>query len=147
MQTQLLTKNAVLVDDQVRDEAQAVVEEMHDRQITGAKIVLDDGQEIELPVELAGAIQFVIAGLTQGDLSIRSVPDELTTTTAATLLGVSRPTLMKLVDDGTLVAQKVGTHHRFAYSDVSRILEKRRAAQQIAFDALRAFDEEHGFDD
>lgn len=147
MPTQLLTKNAVLVEDQVREEAQAVVDEMHDRRITGAKIVLDDGQEITLPAELSGTIQFVIAGLTQGDLSLQAMPDELTSTTAADLLGVSRPTLMKLVNDGDLTTRKVGTHHRFAYSEVIDLAEQRRAKQQAAFDALRAFDEEHDVDE
>lgn len=143
MATQLLTKNAVLVESHVREDAQAVVEEVHDRHVTGAKLVLDDGQEIDLSTHLVDAVRFVLSGLTQGDLSIQSVPDELTTTTAADLLGVSRPTLMKLVAEGHLESHKVGSHHRFLYSDVLDLAERRQAAQRNAFEALRAFDEEH----
>lgn len=143
MATQLLTKNAVLVESHVREDAQAVVEEVHDRHVTGAKLVLDDGQEIDLSTHLVDAVRFMLSGLTQGDLSIRSVPDELTTTTAADLLGVSRPTLMKLVADGGLESHKVGSHHRFLYRDVLDLVERRQAAQRSAFEALRAFDEEH----
>jgi excisionase family DNA binding protein len=143
MATQLLTKNAVLVENQVREDAQAVVEEVHDRRVTGATLVLDDGQEIVLSAHLVDAVRFVLSGLTQGDLSIRSMPDELTSTTAADLLGISRPTLMKLVADGELESHKVGSHHRFAYREVVDLGRRRRAAQRDAFAALRAFDEEH----
>ena len=143
MATQLLTKNAVLVESHVREDAQAVVEEVHDRHVTGAKLVLDDGQEIDLSAHLVDAVRFVLSGLTQGDLSIRSMPDELTTTTAADLLGVSRPTLMKLVAEGQLESHRVGSHHRFLYRDVLDLAERRQAAQRNAFEALRAFDEEH----
>ena len=143
MATQLLTRNAVLVESQVREDAGAVVEEVHDRLIIGARLVLDDGQEIDLSPHLVDAFRFVLNGLTQGDLSIRSVPEELTSTSAADLLGVSRPTLMKMVADGEIESHKVGTHHRFAYRAVALLARRRQLAQQDAFAALRAFDEEH----
>ncbi len=143
MATQLLTKNAVLVESHVREDAQAVVEEVHDRRVTGAKLVLDDGQEIDLSTHLVEAVRFVLSGLTQGDLSIRSVPEEITSTTAADLLGVSRPTLMKWVAGGELKSHRVGSHHRFIYRDVVALGRRRQAAQNEAFEALRAFDEDH----
>lgn len=143
MPTQLQTRNAVIVEEEVREDARAVVEEMHDRRITGATLVLDDGQQIELPARLASTVRFVIAGLTQGDLSIRAMPNEVTSTTAADILGVSRPTLMKLAADGVITAKKVGSHSRFEYREIVRLSEQRRAARREAFEALRAFDEEH----
>jgi excisionase family DNA binding protein len=147
MPAQLLTRKPVLVEDHVRQEAQAVLNEAHDRRVTGATVTLDDGQQIELPFELAKLVQSMLSGLTQGGVSIRSVPNELTTTTAADILGVSRPTLMKLVEAGELASHLVGTHHRFVHRDVVELAERRSEARRRAFEALRAFDEELGIED
>ena len=57
------------------------------------------------------------------------MPKELTTTAAAKLLGVSRPTLMKWVGEGRLASHKVGRHTRFESEDVLRLKEQRRRAQ------------------
>lgn len=145
---QLLTKNGTIhVEDEVRQEAREVEEQRHDRHVVEVRMMLDDGEHITLPRELTDAIRFVVDGLTQGDVSIRSTPDELTSTTAAALLGISRPTLMKLVSEGQLTARKVGTHHRFAHREVMELLHRRRAAQRAAFDELRRIDDELGIDD
>ncbi|RLV54543.1 DNA-binding protein [Aeromicrobium phragmitis] len=109
--------------------------------------MLDDGEHITLPAGLTAAIRFVLDGLTQGDVSIRSMPDELTSTTAADLLGVSRPTLMKFVREGQLHSRKVGTHHRFAHHEVLELLRRRREMQRSALDELRRIDDELGIDD
>lgn len=142
MSTQLLTSTSALIEDDVREKAQSFVERAHDRSVAGVKIVLDDGSEVDLPSELTSVVEFVLHGLTQGGLSVRSVPDELTSTSAASLLGISRPTLMKLVADGELASHKVGAHHRFAHQDVIDLVKHRREKQQNAFDALRALDAE-----
>ena len=62
-------------------------------------------------------------------MTLGSMPKELTTTAAAKLLGVSRPTLMKWVGEGRLASHKVGRHTRFESEDVLRLKEQRRRAQ------------------
>ncbi|HZK04577.1 MAG TPA: helix-turn-helix domain-containing protein [Actinomycetaceae bacterium] len=68
-------------------------------------------------------------------MTIGTLPKELTTTTAAGILGVSRPTLMKMIGRGEIPAHKVGTHSRLFSRDV---LEFRRAQRE---DARKAFEE------
>ena len=51
--------------------------------------------------------------------SLVSVPQELTTTVAAKRLGISRPTLMKLIREGKIPAHKVRSHMRLLTTDVS----------------------------
>lgn len=79
-----------------------------------------------------------------GTVTIGSVPNEVTTTTAADMLDISRPTLMKLIRAGEIPAPKIGTHTRLKSSDVIGYRERKRGAQQAAFDDLRAFEDAEG---
>ena len=133
MATQLLTQN---IDAQTREEAIEVTQEVHDRLIVGAAIKLDDGSEIVLPNNLSDLMAFVLQGVTQGDLRIQSIPDELTTRTAAELLGISRPTLMKMVKDGLVPSHRVGSHHRFRFTDIAQLRAKREAQRSEVLDEL-----------
>lgn len=91
-----------------------------------------------LPAELADILATVVEVLARGgSVTIGSLPETLTTTVAATQLGVSRPTLMKMIDAGTLPAHKVGSHHRILLSDLQAFRRARLAEQQKAFDELR----------
>lgn len=52
-------------------------------------------------------------------VSFNNLPEEYyTSTEAASALGVSRPTLMKLVDHGDIGFVKVGSHYRFPVEEV-----------------------------
>ncbi|MHA4848050.1 helix-turn-helix domain-containing protein [Rhodococcus sp. MSC1_016] len=56
----------------------------------------------------------------------------LTTQQAADLLGVSRPTVRRLIDVGDLPAEKVGTWHRLLLRDVLEYQQQRRSRQYEA---------------
>ncbi|WP_260684570.1 helix-turn-helix domain-containing protein [Rhodococcus sp. KBS0724] len=66
-----------------------------------------------VPPELANilteAIRIIAAG---GTVTLGSIPDELTTTNAADMLDISRPTLRKLIQSRQIPAHKVGSHTR-----------------------------------
>ena len=55
---------------------------------------------------------------------------------AADLLGISRPTLIKALDEKQLPYTRSGTHRRIALTDVLDYRERRRQAQYAAIDAL-----------
>ncbi|WP_161885271.1 helix-turn-helix domain-containing protein [Marisediminicola antarctica] len=129
------------MDETVRRDAELFIERAHDRNVTQGSLTLDDGTTLQLDRKLAELVQFVIRGLPSGTVSVHAVPAEMTSTTAASVLGVSRPTLMKMVKDDLLASHKVGAHHRFKHTDVADLAEVRRAARLEAFTELRELDE------
>lgn len=101
--------------------------------------------ESAVPPELARILTTVVAVVAAGGtVTIGSVPSEVTTTTAAQMLDISRPTLMKLIGEGGIPAHKVGTHTRLKSADVIAYQERLRATQRAAFDDLRAFEDAEG---
>lgn len=109
---------------------------------SGSVLVLRtaDGTEQELPENLQHLLFSAMRRLAEsGSVFLGTLPEELTTTVAADLLGVSRPTLMKWVADGRISAHKVGTHTRFRRDDVLRLRrtrnEERRAALRELMEA------------
>ncbi|MDM2382326.1 helix-turn-helix domain-containing protein [Mycobacteroides abscessus subsp. abscessus] len=102
---------------------------------------------VQIPSALAGLMRAVIDGVSRGaTVTIHSLPRELTTTTAAKMLDMSRPTLMKLIAEKKLPAHKVGSHTRLLASDVTAFRSSQREAQRRAFDGLRELDEEIGLE-
>lgn len=103
-----------------------------------------DGVEVPLPQDLQQALVRVLQGLVlNGSAALSAVPDELTTTTAAHLLGGSRPTLMKWVSAREIPAHQVGSHTRFTLADVKSKKTQREDARQAAFNALRDLEAKH----
>lgn len=92
----------------------------------------------ELPREVGLLLQQVLQAVASGhEVSVSAVPPELTTSTAASLLGISRPTLMKMVERGELPAHKVGTHTRLNSADIFAFVRARQERRRAAFDELR----------
>ena len=88
---------------------------LHGANVTQGSLAFDDGTTLQLDRKLAELVQFVIRGLPSGTVNVQAVPAEMTSITATNVLGVSRPTLMKMVNDGLLPSHKVGAHHRFKH--------------------------------
>ncbi|WP_284251855.1 helix-turn-helix domain-containing protein [Litorihabitans aurantiacus] len=92
-------------------------------------------------------IQQVLHAMAEGrTLTVGTMPEALTTTVAAEHLGISRPTLMKLVRDGEIDSFKVGTHTRIRFAEIKRYRAARLERQRKAFDELRALEEAEGLD-
>jgi excisionase family DNA binding protein len=83
--------------------------------------------------------------LGQGDeVVVGAASRELSTSEAARALGMSRPTLVRLLDAGELPSRKVGSHRRVRTADVLTFrrhqMQQRRKAYEdlmLASDALR----------
>lgn len=75
-----------------------------------------------------------------GEVRIMRTPEVLTSSFAAEILGVSRPTLMRWASEGDIPSFKTGTHTRFRREDVLEFKRKRDREQNEAFDRLREFE-------
>lgn len=141
-------RTVLAVDEEEVAEARAFNASLADLQQSAAtelEIGPHGGRSVRIPAGIAGLMRTVIDGVSRGaTVTIQSVPREITTTTAAKMLGVSRPTLMKMIQDGRLPAHKVGTHTRLLATDVTAFRAKQRDAQRTAFNELRELDEELG---
>ena len=103
------------------------------------------GERVELPPTLYRVLHQVVDALRQG-LAVTVVPhaQTLTTQQAADLLGVSRPTVIKLLDAGRIPFERVGAHRRVLLHDLMDFRERRRAAQYAALEATAVDLDEEG---
>lgn len=92
---------------------------------------------VELPDEVYQVLRRVVDAMQKGlSVTISPTSQTLTTQQAADLLGISRPTLIKALDDDKLPFTRSGTHRRLALTDVLDYREQRRREQYAAIEAL-----------
>ena len=94
------------------------------------------GDQVEIPEAIHQVLLKVVDALGNG-LAVTVAPQatRLTTQQAADLLGITRPTVIKILDAGEIAFERVGTHRRLLLGDVLAYRERRRAAQYEALDA------------
>lgn len=71
----------------------------------------------------------------------------LTTFAAAKLLDVSRPFLVKLLDEGKIPSFKVGSHRRVHLEDLMRYKKQRDGEQKAAIDEIAQLSQDLGLYD
>lgn len=104
--------------------------------------IFDDknqAHQVELPTSALRLLVDILAELADGN-AVRVVPvhAELTTQEAADMLNVSRPHLVKLLEDGALPFHRTGKHRRVRFADLMRYKETRdRAAEQAMGELAR----------
>jgi excisionase family DNA binding protein len=112
--------------------------------------ISDEGedQSIELPPGAVGLLMDILEAMAAGR-GLTLIPEnaELTTVQAAGVLNVSRPFLIKLLDEGAIPHRKVGKHRRLRVEDVmaykARIDQER---EKVLEELTREAQEEgHGY--
>ncbi|MDO4259792.1 MAG: excisionase family DNA-binding protein [Actinomycetaceae bacterium] len=84
-----------------------------------ALIVGGDGDAVELPGALRTFMATVVRALKNGERVQVATEDQwLTTEEAASLLGVSRPTFVKRLEEGALPFAQPGAHRRIRLQDL-----------------------------
>lgn len=100
--------------------------------------------KVELPPAIYHAVRQLVEALQQGHaVTIAPVTHTLSTQQAADLLGVSRPTVIKLLDDGKVPYERTANNRRILLRDLLEYRERRRNEQYAALEATSVpFDEE-----
>lgn len=103
--------------------------------------VRDEGQEetIELPAAAVKLLAEILEDMASGR-AVTIVPQdaELTTQQAADVLNVSRPFLIRLLEEKKIPFRKVGTHRRIRFEDVLKYKQGIDAERRKALDELAA---------
>ncbi|WP_455352374.1 helix-turn-helix domain-containing protein [Streptomyces sp. SYSU K217416] len=90
-----------------------------------------DGTGVELPATLVDALLAMAELFAAGKaVAVTAVGDTLSTTEAAELLGVSRPTVVRWLEEGRIPYDQPGKHRRVKLVDLVRYRARRRAEQQ-----------------
>lgn len=99
--------------------------------------VTEQEQTIELPAGAVALLLEILQAMAAGR-GVTIIPQnaELTTVQAAEILNVSRPFLIKLLENGTIPYHKVGTHRRVRMEDVMHYKEAIDREREAALDKL-----------
>lgn len=101
-------------------------------------------QPIELPAAAVAMLTDILASMAAGR-RLTLIPEnaELTTVQAAEVLNVSRPFLIKLLDEGAIAYHKVGTHRRVRLEDVVAYKTRIDQESELILDQLVADAQEY----
>jgi excisionase family DNA binding protein len=102
--------------------------------------ILDDknqAHQVELPTSALRLLVDILAELADGN-AVQVVPihAELTTQEAADLLNVSRPHLVKLLEEGHLPYHRAGKHRRVRFADLMQFKAERGRVSEQAMEDL-----------
>lgn len=107
------------------------------------KTLSSPSQEVQLELSVSRPIAEQILRLLEADevsgAIVVPVKELFTTTESAAMLGLSRATLMKLIDSGEIEATKVGTHHRIPAQSLVAFRRSREVSRERAAEALNEF--------
>ena len=99
----------------------------------------DQDKSIELPTGAVALLMEILEAMAAGR-GVTIIPEntELTTVQAADVLNVSRPYLIKLLDEGKIPHRKVGKHRRIRMEDVMAYKNAIDSEREAVLDQLAA---------
>jgi excisionase family DNA binding protein len=122
----------------------------NDQEDPGAQVVVQIkggpvGEPLDIPLEALKLLRFILDEMAQGNvITLTPIHAELTTQQAADLLNVSRPFLIKLLEENAIDYRTVGRHRRIRFDDLMKYKERVDAARSETLDELTAQAQELG---
>lgn len=104
-----------------------------------------DGVRLEVPAPVFEALVQVATAMAQGQ-GVTVIPQNalLTTQEAAELLGISRPTLVRLLEDGEIPYEQRGRHRRVLLADLLSYQQSMRRERRDSLDRMAREGQEAG---
>jgi excisionase family DNA binding protein len=103
--------------------------------------IQESGEFITIPKKALELLSLILSNMAEGK-AIFLIPSdsEVTTQQAADMLNVSRPHIVKLLEQGTIPFKKVGSHRRILLEDILRYEseQKERRKENLQFLAEQA---------
>jgi excisionase family DNA binding protein len=99
-------------------------------------VIEEKGESLKVPKKAFSLLLDILENMAEGK-SVTLIPSDtqVSTQQAADLLSVSRPHLVKLLEEGKIPFKKVGTHRRIEWKDILEYEEKlkKNRKQQLYF--------------
>jgi excisionase family DNA binding protein len=110
------------------------------------RFTLPNGATVQLPKTAVDGLIEMLEAVAEGQAAtVVRTPREVSTQQAATVLNMSRPTVVKLTEDGVLPSRKVGSHRRITLADLLAYRDDIVARRRALLDQMSRDAEELGF--
>lgn len=130
-----------LPSDATSQEAEIAVQALRGADRAAVRVEPDGSPEaaVVLPAQAFDLLMRMLAHLANGDaVTIVPIHAEVTTQQAADVLNVSRPYLIKLLNEGKLPHRKVGSHRRVMLKDLLEFKRRDDAERRAILAELTA---------
>lgn len=136
-------------DRRAAQAVQALLEHINvERSEQAPRLLGTAGEALDLPEALVRVLVQAARQLARGNaLTVVPLSKELTSQEAADILNVSRPYLIKLLEQGDIPYVKTGTHRRIRLSDVMAYKRIRDAERRRSLARLTQMSQEMGLYD
>ncbi|RWE12781.1 MAG: helix-turn-helix domain-containing protein [Mesorhizobium sp.] len=109
------------------------------------RVQVDGGEVLRLPKAVSELLYHLLTEMAQGNaVTLFPIHAELTTQEAADYLNVSRPYLIRLLEEGRVKFNMVGTHRRIKFGDLEAFRKSNEDERKRVMDDLAAQAQELG---
>ncbi|RUT09969.1 excisionase [Dulcicalothrix desertica PCC 7102] len=145
----MLSENEPIQSATSQDEEIKLIKQLEKVLRSGSQSKIhNNGEQVVIPESVLIMWHQVVHAMALGQtVSIVPQQQEMTTQEAADFLNVSRPYLIKLLEQGQIPYIKVGSHRRVNLLDLSKYKEERDKTRREGMKEFSKFLQEEGFYD